>query len=66
MLSQENESTEVYRPSQAIAERAHVKSFGEYESMYEHSANDPEGFWAEVAERDFFWKEKWTKVRAPS
>jgi acetyl-CoA synthetase len=30
--------------------------------MYQRSIDDPEGFWAEVAE-GFYWKQKWNKVR---
>jgi hypothetical protein len=31
--------------------------------MYDRSINDPEGFWAEMAEQ-FHWFKKWDKVRA--
>ncbi len=38
-----------------------IKSKAQYQKNYERSVNDPEGFWAEHAER-FTWKKKWDKV----
>lgn len=38
-----------------------IKTFEEYHSAYKRSVEDPEGFWAEVAE-NFHWKKKWSKV----
>lgn len=38
-----------------------ITSNKEYQSTYELSINDPEGFWASIAE-DFVWKKKWSKV----
>ncbi len=49
-------------PSLEFARQAHIKSFEEYQTMYDRSIRDPEGFWGEIAE-NFVWKQKWTKVR---
>lgn len=38
-----------------------IKSLEEYKAAYEKSIQDPEVFWAEIAE-EFYWKEKWGKV----
>ena len=38
-----------------------IKSFDEYQEVYEKSVQDPEGFWEEQAET-FQWKKKWDKV----
>ena len=38
-----------------------IKTFDEYQRAYEQSVNDPEGFWAEIAE-SFLWRKKWDKV----
>jgi acetyl-CoA synthetase len=38
-----------------------IKSKAQYDKTYERSVNDPEGFWAEHAER-FTWRKKWDKV----
>jgi len=52
-----------FPPPPSFAAGAYVKSVDEYQRMYQRSIADPEGFWAEIAE-GFFWKQKWTKVRA--
>jgi acetyl-CoA synthetase len=38
-----------------------IKSLEEYKAAYKKSIEDPEGFWASVAE-NFLWKKKWDKV----
>jgi acetyl-CoA synthetase len=38
-----------------------IKSLEEYKSAYKKSTEEPEKFWAEVAE-NFLWKKKWDKV----
>ncbi len=38
-----------------------IKSLEEYKSAYKKSIEEPEIFWAEVAE-NFLWKKKWDKV----
>jgi acetyl-CoA synthetase len=38
-----------------------ITSFKEYEEHYRYSVNDPEGYWAEIAET-FLWKKKWDRV----
>jgi acetyl-CoA synthetase len=34
----------------------------EYEQLYKRSVNDPEKFWAEMAEQNLTWFKKWDKV----
>ena len=49
-------SSEVYTPSSEIVKNAHIKA-AEYEELYKHSIDAPEGFWGEMAERiDWFKK----------
>lgn len=38
-----------------------IKSFEEYQQAYKKSIEDPEGFWASVADH-FLWKKKWDSV----
>lgn len=38
-----------------------IKTLDEYQSVYQRSVEDPEGFWAEQAE-SFSWRKKWDKV----
>ena len=52
----------VYHPSDSTKERAHI-NMDEYKAMYDRSINDPDGFWAEMAER-FTWFKKWDTVRS--
>jgi acetyl-coenzyme A synthetase (EC 6.2.1.1) len=47
-----------YYPPKEIVERAWVK---DYESLYQESIKDREGFWAKVAE-ELHWFKKWDKV----
>src|SRR5580765_5741812 len=38
-----------------------IRSMDQYEMAYQVSINDPEEFWASVAE-NFYWRKKWDKV----
>ncbi|MGK6349917.1 acetate--CoA ligase [Parapedobacter sp. DT-150] len=38
-----------------------IKSFDEYQQVYQHSIDKPEEFWAGIAEH-FYWRRKWNKV----
>jgi acetyl-CoA synthetase len=38
-----------------------IKTFEEYQIAYKHSVDDPEGFWAEIAQQ-FQWRKPWKKV----
>lgn len=51
-----------FSPSKEFSEKAHIKSMGEYEKIYKRSVDDPEGFWAEMAEKNITWFKKWDKV----
>ncbi|MEM9916213.1 MAG: acetate--CoA ligase [Planctomycetota bacterium] len=50
-----------FPPPAEFAKDAHVTSIEQYEQMHRRSVEDPESFWAEVAE-GFHWFEPWTKV----
>ena len=43
-------------------DQAHVKSMDEYNTAYQRSMDDPEGFWADRAEELVTWDKKWDKV----
>jgi acetyl-CoA synthetase len=49
---------EVFYPSPEVCETAIIN---EYESLYQHSINDPEAFWGERAE-ELEWYRKWDRV----
>ncbi|MCZ2460704.1 MAG: acetate--CoA ligase [Chitinophagales bacterium] len=38
-----------------------IRSFDEYQVAYRVSVNEPESFWASIAEH-FYWRKKWDKV----
>jgi acetyl-CoA synthetase len=43
-------------------ENAWVKSMDEYKKLYKLSIEDPETFWANMADQ-FYWEKRWDKVR---
>ncbi len=56
--------TTTYSPSDEIKSKAHVDA-AKYDEMYARSISDPEGFWADVAER-IDWIKKPTKIKNTS
>ncbi len=51
----------VFLPPTEFAEKAHIKSFAEYEQIYEGAAKNPEDFWASAAE-SLHWFRKWDTI----
>ncbi len=51
-----------FPPPEDFSKKAHIKSMAEYEEIYRRSVEDPEGFWAEMAEKHLTWYKKWDKV----
>ena len=51
----------VFPPPEEFSRKAYIKSLEEYEQMYKRSIEDPEAFWAEVA-NDLHWFKQWDKV----
>jgi len=51
-----------FPPREKFAKNAHIKSMEEYEKLYKWSVEDPEDFWAEMAEQNLIWFKKWNKV----
>ncbi len=58
---QENRIFHPPAPSDVGASQWHFSSFDQYKELYDRSINDPESFWADVAE-DFHWFKKWDSV----
>ena len=50
-----------FKPNEKIKNNAYVGSVEKYNEIYDYSIKDPEGFWAEQAER-ITWFKKWNKV----
>jgi len=53
--------SKVYPVPASVAQRAWINE-AEYQRMYKHSVDDPEGFWAEQAEEFITWFKKWDRV----
>jgi acetyl-CoA synthetase len=51
-----------FPPSREFSQKAHIKSMKEYEQLYKQSVDDPEKFWADMAEKNLTWYKKWDKV----
>ncbi|MCD6306448.1 MAG: acetate--CoA ligase [Deltaproteobacteria bacterium] len=49
----------VFDPPKEFVENAHIKSMDEYNELYKRSIEDPQDFWAEMAEKYLHWFEKW-------
>ncbi|MDZ4164894.1 MAG: acetate--CoA ligase [Smithellaceae bacterium] len=56
------EEKRLFPPAKESSSRAHIKSMSAYEALYKRSIEDPEGFWAEMAETNLSWFKKWDKV----
>lgn len=54
--------TEVFFPPAEFAGNAHVGSLEAYHALCRRAEEDPEGFWAEMAEKEVHWFEKWHHV----
>jgi len=53
--------TKIYEVPADIAAKAHIDE-ERYRSMYQRSVDDPEGFWAEYADKFVTWFKKWDRV----
>jgi len=52
----------VFPSPQDFVEKARLRSMEEYRRLYRRSIEDPQGFWAEMAEQYLDWYEKWDSV----
>ena len=55
------EEKRVFNPPEELSKKAYIKSLDEYKELYQRSIDDPEGFWAEMAE-GLDWYKKWDRV----
>ncbi len=56
-------TVKVYNPSAESSKNAWISDMDKYQEMYEKSVNNPEEFWAEIAER-ITWIKKWDNFRS--
>ncbi len=52
----------VFPPREKFSKNAHIRSMEEYERLYRWSIEDPEDFWAEMAQTNLVWFKKWDSV----
>ncbi len=52
----------VVQPPKWVTDRAHLQTMDEYRELYQRSIDDPEGFWADMAEQMLHWEKKWDTV----
>lgn len=55
------QETRIFPPPPEFSANAHIKSFEEYEQIYNQAAENPAEFWASVAE-NLHWFKKWDTV----
>ncbi len=55
------DDTNVIPPPPEFSAKAHIGSLDAYQKMYDRSVQDPEGFWAEIAQ-GFEWTRPWNQV----
>jgi acetyl-CoA synthetase len=51
----------VFAPAKEFSGKSQIKSLQEYEKLYQQAHDDPEGFWASMAE-ELDWFKPWEKV----
>ncbi len=65
-MSESIESTyqdaEVYNPTGTFRNQSHFGSFEAYQAEYKRSVEDPEGYWADMAEKHVDWFKTWKQV----
>ncbi|MBF2046531.1 MAG: acetate--CoA ligase [Leptolyngbya sp. IPPAS B-1204] len=52
----------LFAPSPEFSQQAQIQSLPDYEQLYERAKADPEAFWAELAEQELHWFQKWDRV----
>jgi len=55
------EERRVFYPPQELSARAYIRNLDEYRKIYQKSIDDPEGFWAQMAQQ-LEWYKRWDKV----
>ena len=53
------QETRLFEPPAEFSQAAHIKSLEEYHQIYDRAKADPSAFWAELAETELHWFQKW-------
>lgn len=52
----------LFPPTAEFSRNAHIKSAEDYQRLYDQAKANPEAFWAELAEQELDWFQKWDTV----
>jgi acetyl-CoA synthetase len=52
----------LFQPPAEFSQKAHIKSLEEYKQLYDRAQADPQAFWAELAEKELDWFQKWDTI----
>ncbi|WP_055075822.1 acetate--CoA ligase [Pseudanabaena sp. 'Roaring Creek'] len=52
----------LFQPTAEFSQAAHIKSLEEYHQIYDRAKADPSAFWADLADKELDWFEKWHTV----
>jgi acetyl-CoA synthetase len=52
----------IFHPAAEFSQQAQIKSLEEYRQLAERANTDPEKFWADLAETELHWFQKWDTV----
>jgi acetyl-CoA synthetase len=52
----------LFSPPAEFSQKAHIKSLEDYQQLYETAKADPQKFWADLAEQELHWFQKWETV----
>ena len=52
----------LFNPPAEFSQKAHIKSLEEYQQLCDRAKADPQKFWAELADQELHWFQKWDTV----
>ncbi len=52
----------LFHPPAEFSQKAHIKSLEDYQRLYDKAKADPQKFWAELAQQELHWFQKWDTV----
>jgi acetyl-CoA synthetase len=52
----------LFHPSDEFSENAYLRNREDYERLYDRAKDDPQQFWAELAEIELYWFRKWNQI----
>lgn len=56
------EKNDIYSPSEQFRKHARISGEADYAKLYQESVENPEKFWAKLAESELVWAKKWNEV----